>query len=354
MVRTPCVVHTLQLVVGMIKKETSVNKLLDKVRSLVKLFRKSSVATERLLKECKLTLVKDCPTRWSSTYIMINRLLQVKDSVVKVADGMTWDYLLPSEWQKLTAVKELLSPFAEHTQMLQSDTQSLSLVIPALLDLQAHLSDILDEQGHTFKDLGSLAVKMRANIELRFGCFLDSTHSKFSPLAAAACFLDPTESLLTNDDLQIQDILRKAQEYIVQLVPPVVREEEEEAEESEKGEGAAAEPLKKRSRFKYFSKTHRPSKSSRPKPCVRHEMEKYKQELSHLTEEECSSALEFWIAQPDHAYPLLKPIALDIIAMPASQAFAERVFSVTGDLSRGRRNRARVILERSAFLKLNR
>ena len=45
MVRTPCVVHTLQLVVGMIKKETSVNKLLDKVRSLVKLFRKSSVAT---------------------------------------------------------------------------------------------------------------------------------------------------------------------------------------------------------------------------------------------------------------------------------------------------------------------
>ena len=87
---------------------------------------------------------------------------------------------------------------------------------------------------------------------------------------------------------------------------------------------------------------------------VRHEMEKYKQELSHLTEEECSSALEFWIAQPDHAYPLLKPFALDIIAMPASQAFAERVFSVTGDLSRGRRNRARVILERSAFLKLNR
>lgn len=352
MARTPCVVHTLQLVVNLIKKEISVNRLLDKVHSLVKLFRKSSVATERLLKECQLTLVKDCPTRWSSTYLMISRLLQVKDSVVKVADGMTWDYLLPSEWQKLTAVKQLLLPFAEHTQMLQSDTQSLSLAIPALLDLQAHLSDFLHDQGRTFKDLGSLAVKMKANIDQRFGCFLDSTHSKFSPLAAAACFLDPTEALLTNDDEQIQEILSKAQDYIVQLVPPVVREEEAE-EESEKGEGAVEvpEPERKRSRFKYLSKTNRPSRSSCPKPCVRQEMEKFKQELSQfLTEEESSlSALDFWVAQSDYAYPLLKPIALDLLAMPASQAFAERVFSVTGDLSR-----ARVILERSAFLKLNR
>lgn len=56
----------------------------------------------------------------------------------------------------------------------------------------------------------------------------------------------------------------------------------------------------------------------------------------------------------DSVHPSLKPIAWDLLAMPASQAFAERVFSVTGDLSRGRRNRARIILERSAFLQLNR
>ena len=129
--RTPCVVHTLQMVVNMIHKEASVKRLLDKVRVLVNHFRKSSVATERLLQLCQLTLVKDCPTRWSSTYLMITRLLQVKDSVVQVADGMSWDCLLPSEWQRLTAVRDLLLPFAEHTQMLQSDTPSLSLVIPA-------------------------------------------------------------------------------------------------------------------------------------------------------------------------------------------------------------------------------
>jgi len=135
--RTPCVVHTLQLVVNMIQKNASVSRLLGKVKAVVKLFRKSS---DQLLQVCQLTLVKDCPTRWSSTYLMILRLLQIKDSVVQVADGMSWDYLLPSERQRLTALRDLLLPFTEHTQMLQSDTQSLSLVVPALLDLQGQSS----------------------------------------------------------------------------------------------------------------------------------------------------------------------------------------------------------------------
>ncbi|KAJ4925860.1 hypothetical protein JOQ06_008046, partial [Pogonophryne albipinna] len=148
--RTPCVVHTLQLVVDLIQKDLSVKPLVHRIRVLVRLFRKSSVAIQRLLKLCGLTLVKDCPTRWSSTYLMISRPLQVKDSLVQVADGMGWDCLLPSEWQKLTALRDLFLPFAEHTQMLQSDTMSLSLVLPALLDLNAHLSEFPEVQGPRF------------------------------------------------------------------------------------------------------------------------------------------------------------------------------------------------------------
>nr|XP_054594295.1 uncharacterized protein LOC129161839 [Nothobranchius furzeri] len=49
MYRMPCVVHTLQLVVHMINKEESINRVLNKVRSIVKLFRKSSVATQKIL-----------------------------------------------------------------------------------------------------------------------------------------------------------------------------------------------------------------------------------------------------------------------------------------------------------------
>lgn len=102
----------------------------------------------------------------------------------------------------------------------------------------------------------------------------------------------------------------------------------------------------KRRRFKFFS-ANRPS---RP----------YKEGLSESHQTAATSAeveesgIEYWLTQCcSTVFPTLKPLALDILAMPASQAFTERVFSVTGYLSCGRRNRARTILERSAFLKVN-
>ncbi len=52
MERTPCVVHTLQLVVDMMQREPTIQRLVDKVRHLVNQFRKSSVATECLLQRC--------------------------------------------------------------------------------------------------------------------------------------------------------------------------------------------------------------------------------------------------------------------------------------------------------------
>lgn len=95
--------------------------------------------------------------------------------------------------------------------MLQSDTMSLSLVVPALFDRSAHLSHFPQSAG--YRDLAGLAQKMKANMEQRFSCFLDPTDSKFSPLAIAACFLDPTvspETLIGNEDMQIQELLRRA------------------------------------------------------------------------------------------------------------------------------------------------
>lgn len=86
--RMPFVVHTLQLVVNLLQKETSVKRLLDRVRLLVMLFRKSSVATEQLLQLSGLSLVKDFPTTWSSTYQMITRRIDAKDSLTQVADRM--------------------------------------------------------------------------------------------------------------------------------------------------------------------------------------------------------------------------------------------------------------------------
>ena len=74
--------------------------------------------------------------------------------------------------------------------------------------------------------------------------------------------------------------MRKSEHYIAQMVSPVIQEEE--ADEKEEGEERrkAPEAMAKRPRFRFLSKasaSHRPSRSSLSKLCVRQEMHKFKE-----------------------------------------------------------------------------
>ena len=144
---------------------------------------------------------------------------------------------------------------------------------------------------------------------------------------------------------QRTELLRRAEEYIAQTVSPQEEEDDAYEEEEERREAPHTAPSSKRPRFRFFSKAST-SRPLRPKPCVRQELQNFKEQLSQPIQEE--SAIDFWAAQGSTVYQTLKPFAFALLAMPASQAFAERVFSITGDLTRGWRNRARLILEGSA------
>lgn len=354
MARTSCFVHTLQLVVNMIHKDTSVKHLLEKAKATVRQFRKSSVATGKLHQHCGFALLTSCGTRWSSTFQMFSRLLQVKDSVVQVVEEMRWDSLRPPEWIKMAAVRELLLPFADHTQALQSDTMSLSLVVPALLDLTIHLSQFAAECRH--KDVCSLAKKMKADLVQRFRYFLNPSEARFSPLAAAACFLDPTvarETLIEHLDNGVQEeLLKAAEKYILSVTastPAAQRADEPERYDGDASRDADEVPPK-RPRFKFLASQH----SKQPRASIaQQEMRKYKDELLSQQIPDFEHGLDFWLSQNPMTYVTLKPLALDLLAMPASQAFAERVFSIPDNFTRAHCNKARVMLERRAFLKLN-
>ena len=81
------------------------------------------------------------------------------------------------------------------------------------------------------------------------------------------------------------------------------------------------------------------------------ELAKYIQELDGL-QGNTASPLDFW-ADRRALYPRLTPVAEDLVAAPASQAYIERIFSVAGMLSSGRRNRMHQSLEMRVFLKVN-
>jgi len=52
---------------------------------------------------------------------------------------------------------------------------------------------------------------------------------------------------------------------------------------------------------------------------------------------------------PVFRYPLLSNIAIDLISAPASLAYAERLFSVCGDMTAGKWNRMEKILNVAYF-----
>ena len=101
---------------------------------------KSVKATEKLIALSGRKLVSDCPTRWNSSYLLIQRLLSVKYDLSSVLVDLGWDSLQNSEWKTLEQIHFLLEPFAKLTSGEEFTT--LSTVIPVLVELDYHLEAV--------------------------------------------------------------------------------------------------------------------------------------------------------------------------------------------------------------------
>jgi len=64
-----------------------------------------------------------------------------------------------------------------------------------------------------------------------------------------------------------------------------------------------------------------------------------------------NNGLKFWVTNANK-YPLLAPLAQNLLSAPASEAYVERVFSVCGQLTAGKRNRLTKSLQK-IMLKMN-
>ena len=85
--------HTLQLVARKFDTFPSVKKVIAKVYHLLTKFNKSCKATEKLIQLSGKKLIANCPTRWSSTFLVIARLLHLWPHVAVVCEDLNWDCL---------------------------------------------------------------------------------------------------------------------------------------------------------------------------------------------------------------------------------------------------------------------
>jgi len=118
------------------------------------------------------------------------------------------DSLLTSEWQRLEDIQKLLQPFATQTDVLQTDSLSLSNILPSILDLECHLQ--------LFPNNKQLTANMLKDLRRRFEFVLEHTSTQFNPIPFAACLLDPQlASILLAPELQ--PLLNAAKSFIVEL-----------------------------------------------------------------------------------------------------------------------------------------
>ena len=88
--------------------------MIKRIHKLVKKVNMSVKATKKLIEKAGVKLIS---TRWSSSYLMMCRLLKVKNHLVSVLEELAWDNLPNSHWKQLESIVELLKPFAHYTTL---------------------------------------------------------------------------------------------------------------------------------------------------------------------------------------------------------------------------------------------
>nr|CAI5857915.1 unnamed protein product [Callosobruchus analis] len=187
-----CFTHSLNLTVqGALKV---VHAILEKIKIIVAYFKRSSKATKILIDIQKkngvavpLKLIQDVVTRWNSTYNMINRFVELEESLRSTLGLL--DVQLPTisveEWTILKELCQILAPFDEATKCVSGENyMSASLVIvltKGLLEVCENL-----RSTETFSELSrQILNNLQEGIRSRLG------DVEYSSTLAMSTFLDP-------------------------------------------------------------------------------------------------------------------------------------------------------------------
>jgi hypothetical protein len=223
--RAPCFAHSIQLALkdGLLAQRVVIDTTAV-VRGLVGHFKHSSSATDRLHEiqnELQLPmhkLIQDVTTRWSSTFNMLERVLEQRRAIIVYgSDENDKNVKLPTanQWQVIEKMVVLLRQFARLTESSCRGDASISSVLPSLAALNYFLST--DETIASMSGVNTMRSELVSALENRFRGWRDTL------LFTIATALDPRHKLRffnCNESL----VVKKA---ILQLLPkPIVPESE--------------------------------------------------------------------------------------------------------------------------------
>ena len=115
-------------------------QIIEKAKNLVTYFRRSPLEIlhekQRLLKKKEKVLLTDVPTRWTSLFNMLSKLLECYDEIGLVIRGTEHanDLWTTGEQEQATKLIEILQYFNYCIVQLQSDTKVTLSSLPIIID----------------------------------------------------------------------------------------------------------------------------------------------------------------------------------------------------------------------------
>lgn len=138
-----CAAHTLQLVINTALKTTEyAKKLISKCRRVVKYLLAPNMLN--LIRQQNLRYPKiDCLTRWSSTYYMLEGLVELKEFYVSMISFMpTKCKMNESDWHNLEGILKILHYFETLTLKLQAVNFTVSDFYAAWQELKMEMESL--------------------------------------------------------------------------------------------------------------------------------------------------------------------------------------------------------------------
>lgn len=134
-----CTAHTINLIVRAGLQVGEIETVIHKVKEIVKYIKRSNIANEKLTAYQKnfgntpLKLILDVPTRWNSTYYMLQRFVELEEAVKSTLAVIKKELppLAPDDWNDIKELSHILKPFEDATKSLSGELYcTASLVIP--------------------------------------------------------------------------------------------------------------------------------------------------------------------------------------------------------------------------------
>jgi hypothetical protein len=351
-----CFGHTLQLAIAdAIKECDGMVTMLNKCRKIVSHYHHSCVAggrideLQRLKNETEYDFIMSCPTRWNSEFLMVQRLLILKESVCSdIAALGDIENLTTSEWKLADGFVVVLNPLFEATKVSSGEQYpTRSLVIPLLFSIYEIVNSFVSDVSN--RGCGVVfGRKMMASLLRRFpnykralpDCLCTFLDPRFKSLLFDAETIDFIEQQLVEYG---DDMLRTQQEQQVQQITSttsaVTSGTFDGANLLPGGSAESASTSSGSGLWAFMDQLSQAKRSRDQQPAalsvnsIHNEVEQYIAESPVIR---TSCPLEWW-AENTKRFKTLSVLARGFLCIPATQTKSERLNSTSGNIVEDRR-----------------